>query len=63
MYIHIYIYIKNESGFCSQVGSTQRETTGYEPFALHAPTQWAIYEYVIKSAPWRPPFNKTISGL
>ena len=27
-------------------GERERETTGYEPFALHAPIQWAIQEYV-----------------
>jgi hypothetical protein len=26
-----------------------RETTGYEPFALHAPIQWAIYRGMIKN--------------
>jgi len=26
-----------------------RETTGYEPFALHAPRRWAIQGYVIKN--------------
>jgi hypothetical protein len=26
----------------------ERETRGYEPFALHTPTQWAIQGYVIK---------------
>ena len=28
------------------VGGGDIETTGYEPFALHAPMQWAIHGYV-----------------
>ena len=24
----------------------ERKTTGHEPFALHAPIQWALYGYV-----------------
>jgi hypothetical protein len=30
-------------------GGIKTETTSYEPLALHAPIQWAIYEHVIKS--------------
>ena len=57
MYIYIYIYIRTQA---SQVGvltlveastvrpETERETTGYEPFAIHTLIQWAIERHLIK---------------
>ena len=31
----------------------ERERIGHEPFALHAPIQWALFEDVIKKRRWR----------
>ena len=40
---------------CRSAWVAERETTGYEPFALHAPIQWAIQGHAIKN---RGAFNK-----
>ena len=42
MFVHALV------GFVGEGGGEERETTGYEPLAVHAPIQWAFKGYVIK---------------
>ena len=38
----VQVYIFGEHGVGGFVGEGVSERTGYEPFAIHAPIQWAI---------------------